>query len=410
MTAAFLLIARHRTLRMIALLMVLFGAINSSTFPYQSLVAIERIGITRGHFALVLLLASVVAVAASVVAGIITDQRANRRAVALVTASATVIGPALMILAPGPLSFVLCHGLLLPLSGSLFGQCFALARLACNDYPKARDAIMAGIRSLLSLSFLVVLPLWSLAFAAGLDVMAVYWLAALCGLILLALTWSEWPRDGQTGWADPPSGLNLMQSLKEIAHRPVMLRIGLLGAITATNALYMVLIALIFTAATGRGTADVAIFVALVAGFEVPFMLLLPWALKYVSRSHLIALGGVVYAAHLALMPVLAPFAAVWLLPVLAGMAGAATLTLPIAYLQDLLGDRPGTGSALMAVQKVVADTISAAVFAAGSAAAGYGGAAILGALIAVAGAIALLWADRRKTGAAPLEPAGGGF
>jgi SET family sugar efflux transporter-like MFS transporter len=397
MIASFTLIARDPTLRLIALLMALFGAINSSTFPYQSMVAIDRIGMSRGHFALVLVLASVVAVASSVVAGIITDQRANRRQVALVTASATVLGPALMIVAPGPVSLVLCHGLLLPLSGSLFGQCFALARLACSNRPTERDAILAAVRSLLSLTFLIVLPLWSIAFSFGVDVMAVYWLAALCGLVLLALTWSEWPRDGETHWADPPSGLNLLQSLREMADGRVQVRIGLLGAITAANALYMVLISLIFSATTGRGPADVALFVALVAGFEVPFMLLMPWMLRLLSRSRLIVAGGILYACHLALMPVLAPTALIWVLPLIAGLAGAATLTLPIAYLQDLMGHRPGAGSSLMALQKVIADIICAAVFAAGSALAGYGGAALLGAGIAIAGSLALLWADRHR-------------
>lgn len=85
----------------------------------------------------------------------------------------------------------------------------------------------------------------------------------------------------------------------------------------------------------------------------------------------------------------------VWLLPALAGLAGAATLTLPIAYLQDLMTDRPGAGSSLMAVQKVAADTICAAVFASGMALGGHTATALTGALITAAGSGALLLADR---------------
>ena len=70
---------------------------------------------------------------------------------------------------------------------------------------------------------------------------------------------------------------------------------------------------------------------------------------------------------YLALIPVLAPTPLIWLLPVLAGLGGAAILTLPIAYLQDLMTGRPGTGSSLMAVQKVTADTLCAATFALGT-------------------------------------------
>lgn len=397
MTASLALIWRHPTLRLIAGLMVLFGAINASLFPYQSYVAINRIGLSDGQFALMLLLASALAVGASVSAGVITDQRANRRQVALATASAAVIGPALMLAAPSPLSLVLCHGILIPVSGTLFGQGFALARLVCADRPGQRDAILSGLRALLSLTFLVVLPLWSLAFAAGMDVMAIYGLAAACGALLLLLTWRHWPADGTTAWADPPSGLSLAESLREIARGRVLLRLGLLGAITAASALYMVLISLVFAATPGRTSSDVALFVALVAGFEVPFMLLLPRLLRFVSRISLIAAGGVLYACFLALMPVLAASPLVWLLPVLAGLAGAATLTLPIAYLQDLMAGRPGAGSSLMAVQKVAADSVCAAVFAGGMTMGGYGMTALIGALIACGGSVALLLADRRR-------------
>lgn len=397
MMASLALIWQHPTLRLIAGLMVLFGAINASLFPYQSYIAINRIGLSDGQFALVLLLASALAVAASVAAGVITDQRANRRQVALATACAAAIGPALMLAAPTPLSLVLCHGLLMPVSSALFGQGFALARLACTDRPDQRDAILSGLRALLSLTFLVVLAFWSFGFAAGLDVMAIYLLAAICGALLLALTLRHWPKDGTTPWADPRSGLSLFASLREIGQGSVMLRLALLGAITAASALYMVLVSLVFTATPGRTASDVALFVALVAGFEVPFMLLMPRLLRFASRSALIAAGGVLYAGFLALMPVLAASPLIWLLPVLAGLAGAATLTLPIAYLQDLMAGRPGVGSALMAVQKVAADSLCAAVFAAGMTIGGYSTTALIGALIAGVGSLALLAADRTR-------------
>ena len=162
MIASLTLVAHDPTLRLIAGLMVLFGAINASLFPYQSYVAINRIGLSDGAFAGILVMASVLAVSASVSAGVITDQRANRRQVALATASAAMLGPVLMLAAPSPVSLILCHGILIPVSGTLFGQGFALARLVCADRPGQRDAILSGLRALLSLTFLVVLPLWSL--------------------------------------------------------------------------------------------------------------------------------------------------------------------------------------------------------------------------------------------------------
>ncbi|EEW25285.1 MFS transporter [Rhodobacter ferrooxidans] len=388
-------IARHPTLRLIGGAMLLIGAVNASLFPYQSLVAIERVGFSGNAYALVLLCASVLAVTASVTAGIVTDQRSNRRQIAALTAATTVIGPSLMLLAPGPASLIMCHAILLPVSTSLYGQAFALAKLACAEMPAQRDAILASLRAALSLTFVVVLTVWSLVFKAGVDVMAIYWTAAVAGVLLLGLVLRRWPRDGATSWQDAPSGLNLRQSLHEIARPKVLTRLVALGAITSASALYMVLISLVFSATPGRDASDVALFVGLVAGCEVPFMLALPLVTRRWRRSVLIAAGGTVYASFLILLPLLAGSPAVWLLPLVAGLGGAATLTLPIAYLQDLMANRPGAGSSLMALQKVTADSFCALAFAASNGhhvlAAGLGGA------IALAGGAALLLADRQR-------------
>jgi hypothetical protein len=111
----------------------------------------------------------------------------------------------------------------------------------------------------------------------------------------------------------------------------------------------------------------------------------------------LIAGGAFLYALYLVLLPLLAASPLVWALPVLAGMGGAAILSLPIAYLQDQMADRPGTGSALMAVQKVTSDTLCAGVFAFGTVVSGLGAVAVLGALITTLGAALLLAADRAE-------------
>lgn len=384
-----------RTLRLIALVLMAIGIVNASLYPYQSLVAVERIGLSPGLFSLVLLLASASAVIASLSAGIVTDQRANRRAVALLTALSLVIGPGLMLLFPGTPALVVCHGLMLPISASLYVQCFALARLACSHRPGLLDGVLSVLRAMLSLTFLLTLLLWSAVFGMGVDVMAIYPVTAVAGLAIFLLVWRDWPRDGQTDWADPPSGLGAVGALAEILRGPVLRPLVCLGAITAAPALYMVLVSLVFEEQAGRDASDVALFVGMVGGFEVPFMLLLPLALRHARRLTLIALGAVCYAAYLALLPLLAPTPFVWLLPALAGLGGAAILTLPIAYLQDRMAQRPGTGSALMALQKVISDTLCAVIFAFGTALGGFGLAAGVGAAVVVLGAVLLLVADR---------------
>ena len=79
-----LAVLRDPTLRMIALAMLLLGALNASVYPYQSLVGIERIGLSEPAFALILAAASAVSVTVSVLMGILTDQGFGRRRIAQV--------------------------------------------------------------------------------------------------------------------------------------------------------------------------------------------------------------------------------------------------------------------------------------------------------------------------------------
>jgi predicted MFS family arabinose efflux permease len=393
-----LAVLRDPTLRLIAWALLLLGALNASVYPYQSLVGIERIGLSEPTFALILVAASAVSVSASVLLGILSDQKANRRRIALFTAASGTAGVGLMLIAPSPLTFALCHGFLFPVASSLYGQFFALARLARSEDGATRDAILSTIRSAMSLSFLAMLVFWTFAFGWGIDVMAVYLSGTAAAVAMTTMIALKWPRDGQTDWEDRPSGLNFTRAMGEIAKPPILIRLLLLGAIASAGNLYMILTSLVFEASPTRDAGTTALYIGLVAGWEVPFMLLLPLITHRFRRSTLIAGGTLLYVTHLALMPVLTESAWLWALPLLAGLGGTAILTLPIAYYQDLLAGRPGTAGAMLALQRLASELLAACAFAAGSLLGGsYAIIALTGSAIALIGAGALLWIDRNR-------------
>ncbi len=394
---AFGLVWRHPTLRGITAALLALGAFYASVFPYQSLIAIDRIGLTEPQFGMVMVLASVVAVTTSVYLGVLSDQRSNRRAIAVLTTVTGSIGVAAMLIAPGPLTFVLAHGICLPITTSLYGQVFALTRLATTGMEPQREAILSTVRAAMSVSFTGMLIFWTWGLAAGAGVMSVYVGAALSVGGLLGLFLTMWPRDGQTDWVDAPSGKGLRQTFRDIAHPPVLLRLLCFGAMSSAGLLNFVLIALIFTGSETRSTADVALFIAMIAGWEVPFMLLLPRLLGRLPRTGLIVAGATLYCAQMALMPFLVDTWAVWLMPVLAGMGGTAVITLPITYFQDLMAGRPGTAGSMLALQRLVGDVLAAGGFVAGTALGSYGLTAALGAALAMIGAAVLLIADGRQ-------------
>lgn len=386
------LILHDPVLRTISAAVFLYGGFIGSIAPYQSLIGVRRLGLGNGAYAAVLVVAALVAVAASILIGIATDRGLPRRRAALLSAAATLAGAGLMIIAPGGWSFALAHALILP-GAALFGQFFAIGRVAAAAHPPAeQDAILAVIRALLALAFVAVAPLWSAILSRGADLLWVY-----PGLVLLAagMCFALWALPPKLA-GDIPSGQSIRASIAELARGEVVVRVLLLGGITAAITAYMVLIGLIFGAA-GRPEADVALFVGGVAGMEVPFMLAIPLALRLTTRRTLIAGGAVIYGGWLAALPWLAETAWVWGLILPAALGGAAVLTLPIAYLQDLLSGRPGAGAALIALQKVTGDGASALAFVVGTALSGYGLAAMLAAGLAGVGGLGLAWVDRHQ-------------
>ena len=168
----------------------------------------------------------------------------------------------------------------------------------------------------------------------------------------------------------------------------------LLGALSAAGNVYMVLISLVFEASPVRGPGDVALYVGLVAGWEVPAMLILPRFAHLLPRSAMIALGALIYSLHLVALPYLSDTPFLWVMPVFAGVGGTAILMLPIPYYQDLLAGRPGTAASMLALQKLVTDILTAAAFGLGTAFGGFATVALLGTAIALSGALGLFLVD----------------
>ncbi|NBZ87260.1 MFS transporter [Stagnihabitans tardus] len=386
-------VLRHPTLRFISYALLLFGAHNASLYPYQSVIAIERIGLTRTEFSWLLTLASAVAVVSSVLIGVLGDQYGKRRKIALTAALCSTLGIGVMLVFPGKWSLLAFNGVLLPVASSLYGQFIALARLAAPQ-DQDRDAVMGTLRSNLSFAFLGMLIFWTFAFGFGLSEMAVYVTAGIASLGLSLMIWARWPQDG--GMTDQRSGLRLHQALVEIVKPPIFLRVVLLGMISSAGNLYMVLVSLVFDASPLRDASDVALYVGLVAGWEVPAMLILPHLARNLSRLGLAAIGVTLYAVHLAALPLWADTHWLWVGTFFAGVGGAIIITTPIPYYQDLMTGRPGTAAAMLAVQKLASDVITALVFAQGTALGGFEAAALTGVCVSLVGVAALWLVDRR--------------
>jgi MFS transporter, SET family, sugar efflux transporter len=389
------LVWQDRTLRMLGLVIIVFGAMTASFAPYVSLLGISIFGLSDGAFALLLTGSMLVAVASSVIVGIVTDQYPARKAMAVLATIAMIVGLILVSVWPNPATFVLTHVLFLPIGSTILSQIFAVARLHTAKMPtQDRDGITSVIRAVFGIPFAILLPLWGLAFNADLSLMVLYPVSLLLTVGLLVLVIWGWPSDQSAPWTEEKSGLGFFSSLAELLTGTISIRIAAMGAIHSGGALIGVLMGLVLTESAGRSSGDTAIFFGAFVALEIVVMLCVGVLLQRFRRLHIISVGAVLYAAFMVLFPLLAATPWVWLLILPVAVGGGMIYSLAISYLQDLLGSRAGAGASLMALQRLVSDGLAAAIFAIGASLGGYQVAAFMGAGTILVGVMVLLLLD----------------
>ena len=390
------IIWRDPFLRMIGVASILFGVFAASFSPYNSLLGITVFGLSDAGYAGVLIASLIVSVIAAISVGIVTDQRPSRKPMALLAAFGIVAGTVLAWGGNTQLSFVIAHVVLLPISGTILGQLFAITKLYTQSWHAAdRDGITSVVRALFAVPFVVVLPVWGYLFDQGLHLTALYPAMFFVGLIFAGLIWRRWPDDAKAPWVEEKSGLGFMASVKELLAEHIVWRIVWMGAVHSGSTLMSVILALVFLQADGRTTGDVGLFFGAFVALEILVMLTVGTLSKHIRRLHIIAAGAVLYAIFMALLPVLAPYNTVWLLIIPVAVGGGLLYGLSISYLQDLLGKRAGAGASLVALQRLVSEGLAAVLFAVGAAIGGYHLAAFMGAVTILIGAAMLLYLDR---------------
>ncbi len=136
------------------------GVGYDSTAPYDAIIAIDTLKIGHGDFALILTVASIVGVIASVALGWLSDRIGDRRLLMLTTALLGVVGMGLMYWLRSPVAFVIAYCVILPFGNSAFSQTFAYARVY-YDQTRPRDAEfrITILRSIYAASWVMVPPL-----------------------------------------------------------------------------------------------------------------------------------------------------------------------------------------------------------------------------------------------------------
>lgn len=383
------------TIRVSMLAIFAFGFASAATAPYQSVVGIRELGLSNGVYSALIFSAAGVNVVVSILLGNLADRIGKYRMMMLAVALFGVLGYGAIYVMPTQATFVISALLLLPIYGALNSLLFANVRRATIGMPRNEAAsVNSGVRAMMSLSWVLVPGITGILLSRSSTMLPAYLFASMACVVCFALIAGFLPR--QTGTDKAASRhLSYLAALGEVVSPPVLVRVLAVALISCTLHVNGAILPLIVTGAAHGTVADIGVIVGVVAFLEVVFILLWSRAQRVMSHVTALAIGTVIYATYLVLLGFASMPWHVYALTLISGIGAAALISIPITYLQDLIAERPGLGSALISVNIFVSAGLSALLFAIGTAISSYSGTAFIGAAAGLIGLGLLLRFDR---------------
>ena len=386
-------VAGHRFVRTTALCLIAYGIAVSSTIPYQSLYAVKELGMGNGAFSAFMSAVSVVSVIAAVGLGAVSDTLRDRRPLVLVLALAGALGYGAIWLGQSVAAYVIAMLTLIPLSRAITSLLFSGLR---RELPGLDAGQMLSVNSLLR-TFLagawVVTPAFAAWFVSGSQSLAAVFLIGAVASLSVFLLYLTLP--APKGNAEKAPRLPFGDLLRLIASRPVLLRVLAISLGSGAHALHGLLHPLFMTGPAHGTLRDVGLFAGMLAGLEIPFMLVWAQVARKKSVSFALSASLAIYCVYAVLLAFATAPWHLFALGILNSCGAAAVLSLPMSYFQDLLADRPGLGSSLVPVVTFFGGLVSAAGFAIGAALGGYSQGAFIVAALCAASAFLIQRADR---------------
>lgn len=386
------------TVRATMLAILAFGFSGAATSPFQSIVGIRELGLGNGTYSALVLMASFVNVAASILLGNLADRMGTYRMMMVAVSAVGVLAFGIVYAIPTQTSFVLSLLLLLPVHGSLNALLFANVR-SVTRYMESDGiaSVNSGVRAMISVAWILVPGITGVMLAGSPSMLPAYLYAALACIGCLAIILSLMPREAGTEKA-VTAQLSHLAALGAVVSPRVFVRLVAIALICSMLHMSGILLPLIMTTSARGQVTDVGFIVGIVALLEVVFIFVWARIQRRIGAVAALAAGSAIYVLNFVLLGlVVAPWQ-VYALTLISAFGAAAIITIPITYLQDLIAERPGLGSSLISVNIFVSSGLSALIFAAGTSFSSYPGTAFLSALAGALGVALFVVLERKRS------------
>jgi MFS family permease len=382
-------------IRSVAVALLLLGFTYASTFPYQSIIGINQLGLTEAQMGLLIFAVGLTGMIGNLLLGHFSDFARDRKSAILFSLCVGAVGFGCFALWPSLVTFLICLLLVMPISGSTYSQLFAVVRTITAEHgPREAASINSAIRAFYALSWILVPGLVGVFIATRKNVSDSFAIAALAFALCFGFYALFGPSGGRNEAASRGGWVGLREAFSLIFEPRVFKRVMALSFIQGPHPFNAALLPLLITSLPHGSTADVGILAGVVAALEIPLMLLAAALNRNWHTWILVTLGG---ASHITYLLCLSAVTNVHTLYLLAGFnaAGAAILlTLHMSYVQELLPQRPGLATSLLSIVSLVSRGLAALVFAGIGLVYAYGGAVAAMALVVLAGCSAIIALD----------------
>lgn len=380
-------IYRHPTVRTSMLAIFAFGFSGATTSPYQSVVGIKELGLGDGAYSAIMASAAAVNVLVSLLVGNFADRLGEYRRMMLVVCLFGILGYGAIYLVPTQAVFVGAALLVLPVYGALNSLLFANVRAVTRDMPGETIAeVNSGVRAMISLSWVLVPGLTGVLLAQSSTMLPAYLFAALAVVACLGLIAFAMPKVKPTEML-VINHMSYWAALAHVMSPRIAVRVLAVALVTGMLHVNGVVQPLIVVGPAGGKVSDIGVLVGIVALLEVAFILVLGRVVRRFGAMPVLAAGTGLYVLYLILLGLSSAPWHLYALTLISGAGAAALISIPITYLQDLIADRPGLGSALISVNMFLSAGLGALLFALGTAVGTYSLASIIG---GAAGAIGI--------------------
>jgi Major Facilitator Superfamily len=361
-------------------------------------IAVKQLDMPEQGYALIAVAMAVTGMLGGLLIGHFSDRAQDRKRLIMISLTTGFLGYGGFALWPSRSTFWFCLLVVMPVATSAYGQLFAVIRSITQEHgSKEAASINSVVRSIYAASWIIVPGLVG-AFIATRESTSDSFVVAAAAFGLCLFMYGVFGSSGgraaaskQKSWDSLREAFSLVLGTR-ISSRLVSL--ALIACVYTANASILPLFILHFEGGT---TSDVGILAGLVAGLEIPFMLLGGWLNRRFDTWIIIAVGGLVHAGYFVGLSFVTDIWQVYGLAIFNAAGAAIVLSLHLSYLQDLLPDRPGLGTSLMSVGGLLNKFLAAAIFALVGTAVGFSGALICAVILAVIGTIMLFALERHK-------------